>query len=130
MILVRYRCAEQRHDAVAHDFVDRALVAMHGIHHHADCPVEMWPASSGSLLSMISSEPLMSANSTVMCLRSPVSQRPGINDALGEVAPVCRFQRGARARSSCACFGAQRIEFRRSRLAASYGGPGTRCRVP
>ena len=40
MILVRNRCAEQRHDAVANDFVDRALVAMHGIHHHADCPIE------------------------------------------------------------------------------------------
>ena len=33
MILERERCAEQRHDAVAHHLVDRALVAVHRLHH-------------------------------------------------------------------------------------------------
>ena len=33
MVLMRQRRAKQRHDAVAHDLVDRALIAMHGIHH-------------------------------------------------------------------------------------------------
>jgi hypothetical protein len=33
VILVRQRRAEQRHDAVAHDLVHRALVAMDGLHH-------------------------------------------------------------------------------------------------
>ena len=40
MILMGDRRAEQRHDPVAHDLVDGALVAMHGIHHHADRAIE------------------------------------------------------------------------------------------
>jgi hypothetical protein len=40
MVLVRDRRAEQRHDPIAHHPVDRALVAMHGIHHDADRAVE------------------------------------------------------------------------------------------
>jgi hypothetical protein len=33
VILVGERCAEQRHDAVTHHLVDRALVAVHRLHH-------------------------------------------------------------------------------------------------
>ena len=33
MILVCDRRSEQSHDAIAHDLVDHALVAMHGLHH-------------------------------------------------------------------------------------------------
>jgi len=33
VVLVRQRRAEQRHDAVAHDLVDGALVAVNGLHH-------------------------------------------------------------------------------------------------
>ena len=33
VVLVRERGAEERHDAVAHDLVDGALVAVHRLHH-------------------------------------------------------------------------------------------------
>lgn len=40
MVLMRDRRAEQSHDAVAQDFVDRTLVAMDRSHHDADRAVE------------------------------------------------------------------------------------------
>jgi hypothetical protein len=40
VILVGQRGAEERHDPVAHDLVDRALVAMHGLHHAFEDGVE------------------------------------------------------------------------------------------
>ena len=40
MILVSHRRAEQRHDAVTHDLVDRALVAMNGLHHALEHGIE------------------------------------------------------------------------------------------
>jgi hypothetical protein len=33
VILVGYRSAKERHDAIAHDLVDRAFVAVDGVHH-------------------------------------------------------------------------------------------------
>jgi hypothetical protein len=33
VILVSQGRTEERHDAIAHDMIDRALVAMHGFHH-------------------------------------------------------------------------------------------------
>src|SRR5262245_20153682 len=36
VILVRDRCAEQRHDPVAHYLIDRALVAVDGLHHQLE----------------------------------------------------------------------------------------------
>ena len=36
VVLMRDRRAEQRHDAIAQDPVDRALVAVHAVHHHAE----------------------------------------------------------------------------------------------
>jgi hypothetical protein len=33
MVLHRQGCPEQRHDAVAHDLVDRAFIVMHRVHH-------------------------------------------------------------------------------------------------
>ena len=40
MILVGERRAKQRHDAVAHHLVHRALVAVHGLHHALEHGVE------------------------------------------------------------------------------------------
>ena len=40
MVLVRQRRAEQGHDPVAHHLVDRALVAMDGLHHPLEHGVE------------------------------------------------------------------------------------------
>ena len=47
MILVGERRAEQRHDAVAHHLVDRALVAMDGLHHPFEHRVEDAPRLFG-----------------------------------------------------------------------------------
>jgi hypothetical protein len=40
VILMRERGAEQRHDAVAHDLIDRALVVVHGFHHAFEDGIE------------------------------------------------------------------------------------------
>ncbi len=40
VVLVRKRCAEERHDAVAHHLVDSALVPMHGVHQPLENRVE------------------------------------------------------------------------------------------
>jgi hypothetical protein len=43
MVLVRDPRAEQRHDAVAQDLVDRTFVTVHRVHHHAECSVQDAP---------------------------------------------------------------------------------------
>ena len=40
VVLAGERCAEQRHDAVAHDLVDGAVVAVHRLHHPLDDGIE------------------------------------------------------------------------------------------
>ena len=40
VILMRNRCAEKRHDAVAHHLVHGALVAVHGVHHVSEDGIE------------------------------------------------------------------------------------------
>ena len=36
MVLESERCTKERHDAVAHDLIDRSLVAMDGFHHSGE----------------------------------------------------------------------------------------------
>ena len=43
MVLMRQGRAKQRHDAVAHDLVHRALIAMHGLHHAFQHGIEELP---------------------------------------------------------------------------------------
>ena len=40
MILVRDRCTEKRHDSVAQNFIDGALVAMDRTHHRFDSGIK------------------------------------------------------------------------------------------
>ena len=47
MILMGDRRPEQRHDAIAHDLVDGALVAVHGVHHAFEHGVEELPGLLG-----------------------------------------------------------------------------------
>ena len=51
MVFMRQRCAKQRHDAVAHDLVDRALVAVHRGHHVFQDGIEELPGLLGIPLS-------------------------------------------------------------------------------
>ena len=82
MVLVRDRCAEQRHDAVAHDSVDRALVAMHGIHHHADRAIEDAACffRVGAFDDLERAFDVGKQHRDVLALAD--QQRPGIKDAL------------------------------------------------
>ena len=73
VVLVRDRRPEDRHDAVAQELVDRALVAVHLGQHQvegaAHQPVDLFriePLESDV-------KPATSTNSTVTCLRSPWS---------------------------------------------------------
>ena len=43
MVLMRQRRAKQGHDAVAHDLVDGALIAVHGGHHVVQHGIEELP---------------------------------------------------------------------------------------
>ena len=96
MVLMRDRRAEQRHDAVAHDLVDRALVAMHGIHHDADRAVEDAARffRVGAFDDRERALDVGEQHRDVLALAR--QSRPGIEDALGEVAAACR-RRAARA---------------------------------
>ena len=47
VVLVRERGAEQRHDPVAHDLVDGALVAVDGLHHPLEDGIEQLPGFLG-----------------------------------------------------------------------------------
>ena len=47
MVLMREGRPKQRHDAVAHDLVDRALIAVHGRHHALQHRVEELPRLLG-----------------------------------------------------------------------------------
>jgi hypothetical protein len=47
MVFMRNRRAEQRHDAIPHDLVDRPLVAVHGSHHALQHRVEEPPRFLG-----------------------------------------------------------------------------------
>jgi hypothetical protein len=51
---MRERCAKQRHDAIAHHLVDRALEAMHRVHH----PLEHWIEDLTRLLGIAVGEQL------------------------------------------------------------------------
>ena len=72
VVLVGDRGAEQGHDAVAGELVDRALEAVDARRRGSAKKRSMiCRHSSGSLCSASSIEPITSANSTVTCLRSP-----------------------------------------------------------
>ena len=47
VVLMGQRGAKQRHDAIAHDLVDRAFIAVHGVHHAFQRRVEELPGLLG-----------------------------------------------------------------------------------
>ena len=71
MIFMGYRSPKESHDAVAQHLVDRAVVAVHRVHHGLQGRVEELLDGFGSRSRMSASESLRSAQSTVTCLRSP-----------------------------------------------------------
>ena len=73
MVFVRDRRAEQRHEAVAEELVDRALVAMHLGQRSSKNRSSSSCIASGPSCSASGVESAMSQKSTVTCLRSPSS---------------------------------------------------------
>ena len=71
MILVGDRRAEQRHDPVAEELVDAALVGVHRARMTSKARSMMAWTSSGSRRSDRAVNPDTSVNMTVTCLRSP-----------------------------------------------------------
>ena len=61
MILMGNGRPEEGHNAVAQHLVDRALLAVHGVHHNVDGRVQEPLRASGSRPSMRRVESLMSA---------------------------------------------------------------------
>jgi hypothetical protein len=72
MVLVGDRGAEDGHDPVAGEFVDRALEAAHLVGEDREEALHDPAPLLGSCCSARSIEPMTSAKSTVTCLRSPV----------------------------------------------------------
>src|SRR5262245_52878979 len=73
MILMGQGSPKQRHNAITHDLVDRALILMDGRHHALQHGVEELPSLLGSRSASSSIEVFRSAKSTMTCLRSPSS---------------------------------------------------------
>ena len=73
MILMRDRRAEQREDAITSGLHDVAVVAMGRIDHQLEGRIDDGARLLGIESSIISIEPLISANSAVTVLRSPSS---------------------------------------------------------
>jgi hypothetical protein len=72
VVLVGQRRSEERHDPVAHDLVDGALVAVDGLHHPFEHRIEQLPRLLGITVGEQFHRALVrSAKSTVTCLRSP-----------------------------------------------------------
>ena len=71
VILVRQRRAEQRHEPVAEELVDGALVAVHLGQRDREERIEEWCMTSGPTRSARAVEPTRSQNRTVTCFSSP-----------------------------------------------------------
>ena len=57
VVLVGNRGAKERHDTIAHDLVDRAFVAVDGVHHALQGGIQECWASSGSRSRISSMDP-------------------------------------------------------------------------
>ena len=88
MILMRERCPEQGHNPVTHNPVDGALVAVDGFNHAFEHRVEELLDILRIAVGNISIDPLMSANSTVTCFRSP-SRAPWLSGSCRQGAGAC-----------------------------------------
>ena len=73
MVLMGQGCAEQGHDAIAHDLIDRALIAVHGRHHALQHGIEELPRVLGVTLS----EQLIGGEGLRACVRQAYEEGDG-----------------------------------------------------
>ncbi len=99
VILVSERRAEQRHDAVAHDLVDRALVTVDRLHHPLEDRVQQLPALLGIALGQELHGALEVGEEDGDLLALAFERALGGEDFLGEVSGGVRLGRGSSGRS-------------------------------
>jgi hypothetical protein len=85
MVLMRHRCPEQGHDAVAHNLVHRALVAMNCFHHVLEDRVEQLPRLFGVTIGQEFHRALEVREEHRHLLALALQGRFGGQDFLGEV---------------------------------------------
>jgi hypothetical protein len=85
VILVGDRRPEQRHDPVAHDLIDRALVAVDGLHHPFEHGVEELPGFFRILVGQQLHRPFQVREQDRDLLALPFEGTLGGEDLLGEV---------------------------------------------
>src|SRR6266446_5982681 len=128
MILVRQRRAEERHDAVTHHLIHRALVSMDGVHH----PLEDWIEELAGVLGVSLGEQLHGAfqigEEHGHLLALAFERRPRRQDALGEM-PGRMDARAARVRGAVVGYEARAAPVAEAaaggvRLAARRAGRG------
>jgi len=94
MIFVGDRCAEQRHDPVAHDLVHRALIVMDGLHHPLKDRVENRPRLLGIAVCEQLHRPSQIGEEHGHVLALTLQGAPGREDFLGEVLRRVSLWRG------------------------------------
>ena len=94
VVLVGERRAEERHDAVAHDLVDRALVAVDGLHHPLEHRVEELPRLLGVAVGEQLHRALEVGEEDRDLLALAFEGGLGVEDAFGEVLRGVPFWRG------------------------------------
>jgi hypothetical protein len=131
VVFVRQRRPEQRHDAVAHHLVDRALVAMDGLHHPLEDRIEELARVLGVSLGEQLHGALEIGEEHRDLLALALERRPRRQDALGEMLGRVGA-RGTRARGAvvgqqtCAAAVAEATA-RRIRLTARRTPGGQTC---
>ena len=85
MILVPEWCAEERHDAVAHDLVDRPLVAVNRFHHPLEDRIQELPGLLGIPVGQQFHRPLQVGEQHRHLLALAFESRLRIEDAFGQV---------------------------------------------
>jgi hypothetical protein len=85
VILVRQRRPEERHDPVAHDLVDRALVAVHGLDHPLQDRVEQLAGLFRVAVGQQLGRALEVGEQHRHLLALALERGPGLEDALGQV---------------------------------------------
>src|SRR5262245_21232197 len=85
MILMRQRCPEEGHDAVAHDLIHRALKAVHRLHHAFEHGIEDLPRLLGVTVREELHRALEVGEEDCHMLALAFERGPGEDDAFGKM---------------------------------------------
>ena len=132
MIFMSDRSAEQRHDAVPHDLVDRALVAVNRIHHQLEDRVKDLPGLLGVLVGEQLHRPFEVREQHGDQLAFSLKRRFGCQDLFGEVprgVAIRRPRRNPRSGGNRMSAGMAELGRRRESYPAVRARPGQRGRA-